>query len=100
MKRDKFSLKHLKAVLYLLYFESYALLLTGIALLRSMVMYLSNSGTREDLLYCKRIKMYRAADCYKYIPTTLRGCSIILLITFHISLFKEVRAFFQFSAHP
>lgn len=34
--------------------------------------------------------MYIAADCYKYIPTTLRGCSIIFLITFHISFFKGV----------
>lgn len=44
--------------------------------------------------------MYIAADCYKYIPTTLRGCSIILLITFHISFFKGAGAFLQFSAHP
>lgn len=44
--------------------------------------------------------MYIAADCYKYIPTTLRGCSIILLITFHISLLKGAGAFLQFSAHP
>lgn len=26
--------------------------------------------------------MYIAADCYKYTPTTLRGCSVILLIAF------------------
>jgi len=51
----KFSLEHLKAMLYLLYFENYTLL-AGIALPRSMVTYLSNSGKGEDLLYCKRIK--------------------------------------------
>lgn len=39
--------------------------------------------------------MHIAADCSKYIPTTLRGCSIILLITFHIPSSKGVGGHFS-----
>lgn len=44
--------------------------------------------------------MYIAADCYKYIPSTLRGCSIILLLFSHISFLRGAGAFIQLSAHP
>lgn len=55
-KKDKFLLEHLKAMLYLLYFLNYTLPLTGIALPRSMVMYLSNSGGGKAYCTVKEFK--------------------------------------------